>query len=169
MAAKARSAAAGSSKWKGCGCVWLAACICCGAAAGKKRKPTAEDLARELERAPATARSWRNAYGGQAEAALAGKKLFDRHCANCHGTDAQGTEKAPDLHGSVVQNAPPGVLFWFLKNGNLRQGMPSWSRLPDPQLWQLVTYLKTLSGDEGNADSGRPGRSAVPDKPPVKQ
>ncbi len=169
MAAKARSAVAGSSKWKGYGCLWLAAWICCGAAAGTKRKPTAEDLARELDRAPASARSWRNAYEGQADAVLAGKKLFDRHCANCHGADAQGTEKAPDLHGSVVQNAPPGVLFWFLKNGNLRQGMPSWSRLPDPQLWQLVTYLKTLPSEEDTADSGRQGRSVAPEKPPAKQ
>jgi len=27
----------------------------------------------------------------------------------------------------------------------LKQGMPSWSRLPDQRLWQIVTYLKTLS------------------------
>ncbi len=40
--------------------------------------------------------------------------------------------------------APPGVLFWFLKNGNLKEGMPSWSRLPDQRRWQLVTYLQTL-------------------------
>jgi len=36
------------------------------------------------------------------------------------------------------------VLFWFLRNGNLRQGMPSWSGLPDQQRWQIVSFLKTV-------------------------
>ena len=73
----------------------------------------------------------------------AGQKLFQRHCAECHGPSAEGTEKAP----SPVQfalSAEPGTLQSFLKNGNLRRGMPSWSRLPDQQLWQIVTYLQTL-------------------------
>jgi hypothetical protein len=44
----------------------------------------------------------------------------------------------------MVQQAAPGALFGFLKNGSLKGGMPSWSRLPGQQLWQLTTYLRTL-------------------------
>jgi mono/diheme cytochrome c family protein len=97
-----------------------------------------------LAAAPAGVAALQNPYEGQPEAIQAGKKLFRRHCAECHGPEGHGQGKAPDLRSATVQNFPPGVLFWFLKNGNLREGMPSWSRLPDQRLWQLVAYLKTL-------------------------
>ena len=71
-------------------------------------------------------------------------KLFRRHCAECHGEDAAGRGKAPPLVSERVQGAPPGDLFWFLTNGNLGAGMPSWSRLPDARRWLLVSFLKTL-------------------------
>jgi hypothetical protein len=43
-----------------------------------------------------------------------------------------------------VQNATAGELVWFLRNGNLWSGMPSWSGLPKERRWQIVTYLKSL-------------------------
>jgi mono/diheme cytochrome c family protein len=97
-----------------------------------------------LDLAPADARQRANPYAGHPEAALAGKNLFTRHCAQCHGNEARGRDKAPSLRSSVVQEAAPGALFWFLKNGSLKEGMPAWSRLPDQQIWQLVSYLRTL-------------------------
>ena len=98
----------------------------------------------ELGEAPPKVATRTNPYAGQSQAVQAGRKLFERHCASCHGDDGRGIEKAPDLHAEPVHKAPPGVLFWFLRNGNIREGMPSWSRLPDQQLWQLVTYLQSL-------------------------
>ena len=81
-------------------------------------------------------------------AAAAGAKIFAEHCAGCHGEAAegkmQGRHYRPNLHTVRVKQARPGELFWILTNGSLRNGMPSWSRLPDPQRWQLVTYLKSL-------------------------
>lgn len=97
-----------------------------------------------LASAPESAHTRRNPYEGSADAALAGEKLFKRHCAECHGVDARGREHAPPLDSAAVYQAPPGDLFWFLTNGNLWRGMPSWSRLPDAQRWQIVSYLKTL-------------------------
>ncbi len=97
-----------------------------------------------LSRAPSDTRSLRNPYEGQPEAVAAGRKLYGRHCAQCHGPDGRGLEHAADLRSATIQNAPPGFLFWALRNGRIRQGMPSWSRLPDQQIWQIVTYLKTL-------------------------
>ena len=109
------------------------------------RKPKREDgPVAQLSKAPPSAQSLKNPYEGQAEAAAAGRKLFVQHCAQCHGQDARGLERAPDLHSPPIQNAPPGTLFWALRNGRVRKGMPSWSQLPDQRLWQIVTYLKTL-------------------------
>ncbi len=99
---------------------------------------------RAIAQAPAKARSWKNPYEGQPDGLLAGEKLFRQHCAECHGDDARGIGHAADLRSSGVQNASPGELEWFLRNGNLRAGMPSWSGLPEQRRWQIVTYLKSL-------------------------
>lgn len=97
-----------------------------------------------IARAPQKTRSWLNPYEGQPAAALAGKKLFEQHCAECHGSNARGRGRAMNLRLSAVQNATSGELEWFLRNGNLWRGMPSWSGLPEQRRWQIVTYLKSL-------------------------
>lgn len=95
-------------------------------------------------RAPSDMASKVNPFEGNQEAVLAGKKLYQRHCAQCHGQDALGKGKAPGLISMSLCKAAPGAILWFLKRGALRQGMPDWSRLPEPQLWQIVNYLKTI-------------------------
>src|SRR5712671_2589913 len=80
-----------------------------------------------------------NPYAGQPDAAQAGGKLYSRYCAACHGRDADGLKRAPSLRSPEVKGASAGELFWLLRNGNLRHGMPSWSHLPDEQRWQIVT------------------------------
>lgn len=97
-----------------------------------------------LTRIPQKDRIRANPLAADPDAALAGAKLFQQHCASCHGHDAQGKVKHPSLHSEIVRNAQPGELQWLLTNGSLRRGMPSWSKLPEEQRWQLVTYLKTL-------------------------
>jgi mono/diheme cytochrome c family protein len=97
-----------------------------------------------LANAPGPAAALPNPYAGRPEAVLAGRKLFLRYCAECHGADARGGRRAPSLDTDRVREAPPGGLFWFLTNGNLRKAMPPWSRLPEAQRWQLAAYLKTL-------------------------
>ncbi|HYL10691.1 MAG TPA: c-type cytochrome [Candidatus Acidoferrales bacterium] len=120
----------------------LALCVTLGFAQDKELRTKRSRSG--LASAPESAHGRVNPYEGKAEAALAGRKLFERHCAECHGTDARGRGKAPSLDSGLAQLAPPGDLFWFLTNGNLRAGMPSWSRLPGAQRWQIVVYLKTL-------------------------
>jgi mono/diheme cytochrome c family protein len=44
----------------------------------------------------------------------------------------------------VQQQATEGDIHWLLVNGNMKKGMPSWAKLPDPQLWQVITYVKSL-------------------------
>jgi len=101
-----------------------------------------------FDKAPATATSRRSPYEGNADAVLAGGKLFRRHCEECHGREGEGTETAPSLRSALIQAAAPGTLFWFLGNGDLRGGMPEWSGLPEQQRWQIVSYLKSLSPKE---------------------
>ena len=82
------------------------------------------------------------------DAVAAGASLFDQHCAECHGEMAEGDRKGPSLRADPVQQATPGTLFWILTNGVVRRGMPVWSNLPEPQRWQLGSYLKSLGPAE---------------------
>jgi mono/diheme cytochrome c family protein len=99
----------------------------------------------ELGKAPEKARAKRNPMVTDPDAIAAGANLFDQHCAECHGDAAQGSRKGPSLLKEQVQSATPGTLFWLLTNGVVRRGMPVWSKLPEPQRWQLVTFIQSLS------------------------
>jgi mono/diheme cytochrome c family protein len=101
----------------------------------------------EIAKAPKKARAWRNPFENDADAVAAGSKLFEQHGAECHGTMAEGGKKGPSLREEEVQGAEPGALFWVLTNGVVRRGMPVWSKLPEPQRWQIVSYLKSLRTD----------------------
>jgi mono/diheme cytochrome c family protein len=107
--------------------------------------PGRRDVYAELAKAPKKAVARRNPMEGDRDAVSAGANLFDQHCAECHGELAEGGRKGPSLRSNPVQQATPGTLFWILTNGVVRRGMPVWSKLPEPQRWQLVSYLKSLS------------------------
>jgi mono/diheme cytochrome c family protein len=97
-----------------------------------------------LQRVPEADRLKVNPYAGQDEAIGAGKKVFLDHCAKCHGEDAMGRGKKPSLRSIRVQQAKDGEIFWLLKNGNLKKGMPTWSSLPEPTRWQVITFVKSM-------------------------
>ena len=99
----------------------------------------------ELAKVPSKAVGRHNPLESDPDAVAAGSKLFGLHCAECHGANADGGKKGPSLRAVEVQQATPGALFWLLTNGVVRKGMPVWSRLPEPQRWQLVSYIKSLS------------------------
>ena len=81
---------------------------------------------------------------GDPDSVVAGAKLFQQNCATCHGKQAEGGSKHPNLRSDRIKDATPGELEWLIKNGSLKNGMPAWSRLPEPQRWQIVSFLKSL-------------------------
>jgi len=128
--------------------VLLAGVLVVGIAAAQTNNSEAQSPAKsvyaELAKVPAKAAGRHNPLEADPEAAAAGAKLFELHCAECHGANADGGKKGPSLRAQEVQQATPGTLFWLLTNGVVRKGMPVWSRLPEPQRWQLVSYIKSL-------------------------
>ena len=102
----------------------------------------------ELAKAPNKARARPNPLEGDPDAVAAGGKLFGLHCAECHGEMAEGGRKGPSLRADQVQQSTPGTLFWILTNGVVRRSMPVWSKLPEPQRWQIVSYLKSRTPAE---------------------
>lgn len=109
-----------------------------------KQKPGAESEYSEMTKAPEKARAKRNPFEKDPDAVVAGRILFEQRCAECHGDTAEGGKKGPSLRAAEIQDAEPGAIFWILTNGVVRKGMPVWSKLPEPQRWQLVTFIKSL-------------------------
>ena len=98
-----------------------------------------------LAEAPPDVRERKSPFEGNPQAVAVGRKLFEQHCAECHGKNAAGSGKAPSLLREEVQHATPGTLFWIVTNGSVRQGMPVWSKLPESQRWQIVSFVRSLS------------------------
>jgi cytochrome c oxidase cbb3-type subunit 2 len=123
------------------------------AAAHKNKKSTYAALAE----VPEKARGRKNPFEADTQAVAAGGKLFEQHCADCHGRKAGGARKGPSLLREEVQQATPGTLFWVLTNGVVRRGMPVWSKLPEPERWQIITFLHSLNSPSMNSQSENPG------------
>lgn len=97
-----------------------------------------------LKHVPEADRNRANPFASQPEAIAAGGRVFEDHCAKCHGEDGLGRGKRPSLRSDRVQQASDGEIFWLLRNGNLPKGMPTWAALPEPMRWQIIAYIKSL-------------------------
>ena len=113
-----------------------------------------------VQRAPAPAEEL-----ASTEAAAAGRALFARHCAPCHGERGDGAgPRATHLAGAPAdlrtlpeERRDPDHLFRVLREGLPGSDMPSWRGLEDEELWQLVAFLRTLE-----PGAGQPAGEAAP-------
>ncbi len=102
-----------------------------------------------MNKVPERDRDKINPYHDQPDAIAAGQRVFHDHCAHCHGQDAEGTKKRPSLRTErVQQQATEGDLHWLLVNGSMGSGMPTWSKLGDPQIWQVISYVRSLKVEQ---------------------
>ena len=78
----------------------------------------------------------------------AGRGLFERHCSRCHGLSAAGGETGPDLTTGRFRHASTDTgLFSVISRGVPNTEMMAFRRArSDQDVWQLVTYLRSLSG-----------------------
>lgn len=98
-----------------------------------------------MRRVPLRERTKMNPRATNPDGVAAGGKLFEEHCAECHGLKAEGGKRAPSLLRVEVTDASPGALYWILTNGVIWRGMPDWSKLPEAQRWQIVDFLKSFN------------------------
>jgi mono/diheme cytochrome c family protein len=86
-----------------------------------------------------------NPLAGRPETVSAGALLYRDHCLQCHQANATGDgRKKPALRSDRIKTASDGDIEWFLRQGDLGHGMPSWSSMPEAQRWQLVAYLRSI-------------------------
>ena len=53
-----------------------------------------------------------------------------------------------------IKAAAPGEVFWFITQGDVNNGMPSWETLPQKQRWMIVNYVQNAglaAGRRGEA------------------
>jgi mono/diheme cytochrome c family protein len=103
--------------------------------------------------APEDAKQVKNPVKRTPEGLTAAAQLFQENCALCHGKTGAGdglagkalNRKPADFTSAkTMKKQTDGELFWKMTTGRLP--MPSWSQLSDTQRWELVNYLRTLSG-----------------------
>jgi cytochrome c oxidase cbb3-type subunit III len=87
-----------------------------------------------------------------------GARVFLSECGRCHGQDAKGNDEteAPDLTRGRFKNASTDAgLFQVIRDGIPGTAMVGIGWAPEPTVWQLVAYVKSLRIDP--ADYELPG------------
>lgn len=79
----------------------------------------------------------KNPFPGDAAAIAAGKTIYDRNCAACHGKQLEGTI-GPAL---AAQGLPEDYLYEAIHNGVTDNGMPAFSQLGSDKIWKMVNYI----------------------------
>ena len=85
-----------------------------------------------------------------------GEVLFGRQCSACHGVGAGGGEMGPDLTtGEFEHSSTDAGLFNTISEGVPGTAMIGINRTrTDQSVWQIVAYLRSVSGGERVAVAG---------------
>ena len=101
----------------------------------------------------------RNPLGMSAAVIADGRRVYDGACQSCHGPAGRG-DRGPALDaGARVHARADGDLFHTIREGVAGTQMPPFRNLSDAEVWQLVSYIRSLAGA---GVGGRGGRGAAP-------
>jgi alcohol dehydrogenase (cytochrome c) len=90
-----------------------------------------------------------------------GQRLYDGTCQTCHGAAAAGdaSRGGPPLNtGGLKQGDSDADLFRTIRQGVQGTQMPPFKGLRDEQIWQLVSYLRSL---QASAAASTPARGST--------
>src|SRR5271168_400120 len=76
--------------------------------------------------------------------AVAGKRLFERHCALCHGIDGKGG-RGPALNRSKLPHAPDDMALKTVIAEGIPPNMPEGWFLDDEDVANLAVFVRSLS------------------------
>ena len=104
-------------------------------------------------KAPARAADFRNPITADAKSLAAGKSIYARECATCHGDNGKGngpdaadlSRQPTDFTLPAVASQSDGELFWKLTEG--KKPMPRYRRmLSEDDRWNVVNYIRSIEG-----------------------
>jgi mono/diheme cytochrome c family protein len=108
----------------------------------------------ETHRHPEAAKL-KNPVAATADSLAAGRKLYDRHCSECHGDTGKGDGMAGEGLDQKPSNftdakwehgSTDGEMFVVVRDGaGPKSEMKSFSKkLSEKQMWDVVNYVRTL-------------------------
>jgi high-affinity iron transporter len=120
------------------------------------RRPNADAAAAgALAQRNAAAARIANPVQADAASLAAGRQLFEKNCASCHGNSGKGdgqmgeelNPKPADLtRAERKHGSSDGEIFVVIRDGVKGTGMKSFnSKLTTRQIWDLVNYVRSLS------------------------
>lgn len=95
----------------------------------------------------------KNPEPGNAESVEAGRALYQRHCAPCHGKDAKG-DGGMSLSGGTPSDltdetwdygSTDGEIFVAIRDGVSADMLAYKDKLSDKQIWQVVHFLRSVA------------------------
>ncbi len=88
------------------------------------------------------AENLQNPFAGVAAALAAGKVIFSASCQSCHSANGSASSFAS---GTFQRGGADGEIFLNIRNGIRNTAMAPYARLSTDQIWQVVTYLRSLA------------------------
>ncbi len=87
-----------------------------------------------------------------------GKRLFEAHCAKCHGIDGSGGD-GPSLRRALRRGGDDIALYMIIRGGIPGTGMPFFWQLTDDEVWLVAGYVRSLGRNSetvtGNPEKGK--------------
>jgi cytochrome c oxidase cbb3-type subunit 3 len=83
----------------------------------------------------------------ESSSVVEGQRIFASTCAACHGLDARGGERGPDIANKrEIQQLPDEALLRIIQDGKVGTGMPAFRSLGIAQIQAVVRHLRSLQG-----------------------
>ncbi len=103
----------------------------------------------------------KNPFAGNSAAVASGAALYQQTCQSCHGGEARG-DRAPALAtGTFRHGGEDSDLFQNIRNGIPGTQMPAFPALSTDNLWRIISYLRSLSGNNAVANESVVGDAAA--------
>jgi mono/diheme cytochrome c family protein len=98
----------------------------------------------------------KNPVAASAESIASGRKLYDRHCSECHGDTGKGDgmagegldERPSNLSDAEWEHgSTDGEIFVVIRDGAgpKSEMKPFAKKLSERQMWDVVNFVKTLN------------------------
>jgi cbb3-type cytochrome c oxidase subunit III len=130
---------------------WTALVLCFFVVAGLWLATQAQEPRRNPE-----AQKLKNPEPKNAESIEAGKKLYQRYCASCHGPNGKGDgglalsggEPSDLTDDEWDYGSTDGEIFVVIRDGVSADMLAYKEKLNEKQIWQVVNYIRSIGPEQ---------------------